>query len=519
MGQAAVPKGGKEGKEKMWVSPGRRIPIIACFMGAWAYIDKLARASGYGTIFIVYQMDTGIRLGNCRKAGAMKKLWLGIGMVCVLLTLGLVSCDAEDKGGLGTRIRIRNREWRSQMVVERDGRLYGSPELLSIGERWSIVRRGEAVYASIPVMDGKTETVRLAVDEHGLTDLTFFSARAGLGYEWNERKREINLFKEDGEEAHPSLLQGQGKVVLVWDPTSSFDPARPFWPAEGRDRMIAPDWGSYETIGEGEKIYSVLYVEQARADGVAVTPMISNGFNAEATAAFLRDGKARSRFLRRLAAYTDMYGVDGWNLDFENMDPDDAARFTDWVRDVAKVLHDMGRTLSIDIMPMGSPRSYWTGCYDRKALAEHVDYEVLMAYDQIGRSSTYAGPNCAYDWVERILPPILEEVPPEQLILGLPFYTRVWSGDDGSAKQEVLTVAGTEDFVNRHKVVPRWQDKEKQWYADWRENGVRRRVWLEEERSLAEKVRLVEAHGLAGAAFWRYGFEPGALYEALDTAL
>ena len=67
--------------------------------------------------------------------------------------------------------------------------------------------------------------------------------------------------------------------------------------------------------------------------------------------------------------------------------------------------------------------------------------------------------------------------------------------------------------------MPRWQDTERQFYADWRENGVRKRVWLEEDRSLAEKAGLVKKYGLGGAAFWRYGFESPDVYNALDKVL
>lgn len=179
----------------------------------------------------------------------------------------------------------------------------------------------------------------------------------------------------------------------------------------------------------------------------------------------------------------------------------------------------MGKVVSVDITAIGDPNSYRSGCYDRKGLAEHVDYAVLMGYDQTSGGSDRAGPVSSYNWLERILPPLLEEIPAERLILGLPFYTRVWTGDDGRASSDVLTLEYTEDFARRHKIMPRWQDTERQFYADWRENGMRKRVWLEEDRSLAEKAGLVKKYGLGGAAFWRYGFESPDVYSALDKVL
>ena len=169
-------------------------------------------------------------------------------------------------------------------------------------------------------------------------------------------------------------------------------------------------------------------------------PRISNDFDPDGTSAFLRDSGKKEEFLRRLAAYTAVYGLDGWNMDFECMNPKDAPLYTELVAGAAERMHAMNKELSVDIMPIGAADSYWTGCYDRKGLAEHADYEILMGYDQTGGSSPHAGPNAACDWLERILPPLLKEVPAEKLVLGMPLYTRVWTGDDGAVRSDILTV-------------------------------------------------------------------------------
>ncbi len=454
----------------------------------------------------------------------MKKLWIGILLFALFFATGTCSSEAEDAVSGGTKIRIRNKEWRKETLILKDNRLYGSPELLSAGGRWTISREKDAFFAAIPVMGKGVEKVRLPVEESGLVDLSFFGRQAGLTYEWDEKGKTITFYQAGrqslGKEGNNATrVREKGKIVLVWDPDSAFDPRKPFFRSSEIRSIISPGWGNYESILSGQQLYSYSYVEEAQKAGVAVMPMLNNGFNEVATTAFLQDKEQRMQFLRTLAAYTEMYGLDGWNIDFENMNPNDAEQFTEFIRDTAKLLHGMGKQVSVDIMPIGSPNSNWSGCYDRKALARYADYEILMGYDQTARGSAYAGSNCAYDWMERILPPVLEEVPAEKLILGLPFYTRVWTGNDGAAKAEVLTMAKVGAFSQRHKLVPRWQNKEKQFYADWRENGVRHRVWLEESRSLAEKLNLIGKYQLAGVAFWRYGFEPGEVYAVIDNAL
>ena len=74
---------------------------------------------------------------------------------------------------------------------------------------------------------------------------------------------------------------------------------------------------------------------------------------------------------------------------------------------------------------MISGSEYWSGGYDRAALAAEADYLILMAYDEHYSASPTAGSVSSLPWVERGLRRVLQEVPAEKLILGAPFYTRL----------------------------------------------------------------------------------------------
>ena len=51
----------------------------------------------------------------------------------------------------------------------------------------------------------------------------------------------------------------------------------------------------------------------------------------------------------------------------------------------------------------------------------------------------------------------------------------------------------------------------------WKQNGIPHTVYLEEEKSLSAKFSLIAKYNLGGAAFWRYGFEEGEIYEMLEN--
>lgn len=151
----------------------------------------------------------------------------------------------------------------------------------------------------------------------------------------------------------------------------------------------------------------------------------------------------------------------------------------------------------------------WSLCYDRKSLSQWADYQIVMGYDETPQFSSYAGSVSSYPWLDTSIKRLLEEIPPEKLILGLPWYTRVWKGNPGYVTSAVLTWKYEDGYVKKHHLHPLWQKKERQYKASWVENGVPHTLWLEEERSLKEKMSLVDTYALAGVAFWRYGFEKG----------
>lgn len=63
--------------------------------------------------------------------------------------------------------------------------------------------------------------------------------------------------------------------------------------------------------------------------------------------------------------------------------------------------------------------------YDREEQAVFADYIVVMAYDEHYNGSE-EGSVASIGFVEQGIKDTLEEVPAEQVILGVPFYTRVW---------------------------------------------------------------------------------------------
>ena len=285
--------------------------------------------------------------------------------------------------------------------------------------------------------------------------------------------------------------------------------------------VLSPSWFIIENAQGKIKTRhgSVKYVRQAHNKGYQVWALITNNFDPQMTSKLLDSPLARKRVIAQMEQLAKDYELDGFNLDFENINPADKDKLTDFVEEISKALKPQGLIISIDVT-IPSNSGYWSKCYDRKAIAEVVDYMMLMAYDEHGAASEVSGSVASLQWVEDGIQKTLQEgVPEKKLILGMPLYMRLWQETKGKVKAKTLSMAQADKVIQEKGLVPVWLSKEGQYYFEYQEKNTRYRVWQENRRSLALKASLVNRYNLAGGAYWRSTLEIEDVWPALAETL
>ena len=145
-----------------------------------------------------------------------------------------------------------------------------------------------------------------------------------------------------------------------------------------------------------------------------------------------------------------------------------------------------------------------------------------MAYDQYGTSSNKAGTTAGYNWVELSLKKFLdtEEIKSEKIILAIPLYTRLWT-EDSSGK---LIKQSTVSIKNIESVIPdgiekQWNEDLKQYYIEYQDGSYTKKMWIEDETSLKEKISLITNNNLGGVASWEKGMETDDFWTFLKEEL
>ena len=352
------------------------------------------------------------------------------------------------------------------------------------------------------------EPVKLPItkkDGLSYVDIESDPAMLGVSYTKNNGQLILGPAPEASTVKAPYTLQ----TPLAW----AFDP----WTAEGTpyqaklntsgDNIISPSWFKLHSLGlEASPNINIDYVKAYKNKGYHIWPLITNRFDSNFTSGILADQSVWKKYAHNLVQYAYIYGFDGYNFDFENIDYADRDRLTTFVSYLSNHLHQYNIKTSIDVTGY-SDSPEWSLVYNRKALADTVDYVVLMAYDETWAKSTTAGPVASYPWVRSHTERMLSEVPSQKLILGVPFYMRLWHDTNGYAKSETLAMKNTGNYFANYRDKMTWDDRLKLYYLSIPTAAGSDRIWFEDNTSLGLKLDLVKELHLGGFAAWRKGFE------------
>ncbi len=310
-------------------------------------------------------------------------------------------------------------------------------------------------------------------------------------------------------------------IILTWEYASqtTVDPAK-IGELDGV-QVLSPTWFHLTEDGLVINRADKHYVDWAHQQGRQVWALFDNNFDPELTHRFFSDAELRIKVIKQLLSYVDLYKLDGINIDFENMSLQDKGSFVQFIRELAPLLHEKERTLSIDVTFLSSSEN-WSMCYDRKALSEAADYLIVMGYDENGQGSRVAGSVSSLPWVEAGLMKILKEVPPGKLILGIPFYTRLWQEEtdaEGKTKltSKALSMDSAAEWISANGAEIIIDEKSGQHYVEVSKDNMTYRMWLEDDYSLTKRVELMKKYRLAGLGAWRRGFENEEAWPVLSN--
>jgi len=262
------------------------------------------------------------------------------------------------------------------------------------------------------------------------------------------------------------------------------------------------------------------YLSYAKSNGYKVWAMYKTDFKTDTASLFLNNNTARKKASNILLGEILKNSLDGINFDFENMYPSDKGAYTNHVKEITLMAHTLGAAVSVDITKYEKTSSNWSMCYDRNSLAKYADYIMLMAYDQYYAGGKTAGPVAGFAWTENCINISLKEIPNDKLVLGMPYYTRIWEIKNGKvtgAKAVSMTEALRQ--IEENSAIPKYDSKFGLNKYTWEEDKKTKVLWLENAETIRQRVAMAKRYNLAGVASWRRGFETLDVWDAIYSEI
>lgn len=287
-------------------------------------------------------------------------------------------------------------------------------------------------------------------------------------------------------------------------------------PSEGVN-VIVPTWFTLSSNdGDYESLASRGYVDKAHEKGLQVWAMLDN-FSKECSKnvqseILLSKTATRQKLIADMMEEAENYGFDGFNLDFESLKPEAMPHYVQFIREMSIACRERGLVLSVDnYVP-----SEYTADYNRKEQGIVADYVIIMGYDE-HYAGGEKGSTASIEFVEKGITDTLLEVPKEKIINAIPFYTRLWTEEDGKTTSSALGIYKAKEWIDENDVELSWQEDLGQYYGEHKESETATEyLWMEEEKSLGLKMDLIRKYDLAGTAGWKLGLESPEIWDVIQ---
>ena len=278
--------------------------------------------------------------------------------------------------------------------------------------------------------------------------------------------------------------------------------------------ILAPTWYAIKDNEGNLRSYSdAAYVTLSHSTGRKVFATLNN-FDAGKIdlKSLLSSGTKRSKLIEALIKDMQEKGIDGINVDIELLPEKTARDYLEFMRELSIACRKNGLYLSVDCYVPFNYNAY----YNIQELGTICDYVVIMCYDEHYAGSEEAGSVSSLSYVSRGIEETAAVMDKDRIIIALPFYTRVWITDQsGKLRSEALSIKAAAAWIQEKNVSLEWLSDIGQNYGSIQDGNEKKEIWMEDEKSMKEKMKLLKENGIQGVAAWKLGQEPEGFWSIL----
>jgi len=244
-------------------------------------------------------------------------------------------------------------------------------------------------------------------------------------------------------------------------------------------------------------------------DNIEVFATINNGqtssnYDSDITTRMLNSESNREVVIQKLLV--NIKNIGGINIDFAGLKTSDKDNFTQFIKELAAVLHANDKKIIVNIS-----NSQYISIYE---VAKVVDYIIIQPYNARTTASKTSGPISSIPYVENKLKDVLaQQIVPCKVILEIPTYSVLWTERKGTViNAEIYNMQMIEEYIIANNIHTTLDNVSGQNYINYTKGITTYKMWLEDQHSVNEKIKFVNKYNLAGVSIYRSGMEIKEIY-------
>lgn len=406
---------------------------------------------------------------------------------------------------------------------------YKDPARLCITYEWNTVDTGK-IKEKTQLRTGAGIKKDIITDLSKDTEITLLESKGDwskavtddgyIGYVKNKyigSRNKVELKNEDYTEPVYTNIKKDFKISMAWHMIVSANDNNKIVDLTANTKgmnVISPTWFRIvDNNGTLSSLADASYVNRAHQLGMEVWAMVDDQSpDSENTQVFTFTSK-RENMINQLISSAIQYNLDGINVDFEYITSEIAEDYIQFLRELSVKCRNNGIVLSVDDKVPIASNMY----YNRKEQGIIADYVAVMAYDEHWGVDSGAGSTASISWVKEGIENTVSEVSPSKVILGVPFYTRIWGEkSDGTVESfQTADMQTSETVIAQNGAQKIWLDELGQNYSEYTAGDITYRIWVEDAASIENKVKLISEYQLAGVSAWRLGSETPDIWNTI----
>ena len=260
----------------------------------------------------------------------------------------------------------------------------------------------------------------------------------------------------------------------------------------------------------------------ARQNKVPILPILNNftrkgkgeegvgDWDPRAIHEIVTDAKLRRRFVETLRDWLKKEQLQGINIDFEQVSPEDSVNLIVFMEDLYRTFHPAGLLVTMDM-------EVESDALDYEQLAKWCDWVVPMFYDEHTGESE-AGAVGSIRWTKERLEALLSKIPASKLVMGVGNHGYDWTkgkpGAQNLTYQSAILQAKDSQPDAIIKLDPSTLNPTFSYTEETPEHGEERHtVWFQDAVSVYNQLIIGKGKKVRGSALWFMGSEDPTLWK------